>query len=109
MDRSSTLIGSAAEVHISEGSVAEAPEREYDPLLSNVELPFCAIFYPIGFAVEIRTNDKAVLAAATARSTSGGLASATWTNNSSVEGVMTSIRAPLEGRTHSPSMKKEVG
>lgn len=64
MDRSSTLIGSAAEVHISEGSVAEAPEREYDPLLSNVELPFCAIFYPIGFAVEIRTNDKAVLAAA---------------------------------------------
>src|SRR5580692_8798945 len=64
MNRSSTLIGSIAEVHTSAGSVAEAPERENDPLLSNVELPFRAIFYPMGFAVEIKTNDKAVLAAA---------------------------------------------
>lgn len=32
-----------------------------DPLLCNVELPLRAIFYPLGFAVEIATNAQAIL------------------------------------------------
>lgn len=37
---------------------------EADPLLCNVPLPLRAIFYPLGFAVEIITNEQAVLDAA---------------------------------------------
>jgi len=35
-----------------------------DPLLCKVSLPLCAVFHPLGFSVEIRTNEKAVLDAA---------------------------------------------
>lgn len=43
----------------------EAPKRApQDLLFSNVELPFRGIFYPLGFAVEIATNNSAVLEAA---------------------------------------------
>jgi hypothetical protein len=52
------------------GAVAE-PDRpastqrgEEDPLLSKVALPLCAVFYPLGFAVEISTNAQGVLDAA---------------------------------------------
>ncbi len=38
---------------------ASAPEA--DPLLCNLGLPFHAIFYPLGFAVEIITNEQAIL------------------------------------------------
>src|ERR1044072_1402168 len=33
-------------------------------VFSNVELPMCATFFPLGFPVEIATNSAAVLAAA---------------------------------------------
>src|SRR5271168_4907051 len=35
-----------------------------DPLLCKMELPLRAVFYPLGFAVEISTNSQAVLDAA---------------------------------------------
>ncbi len=37
---------------------------ENDPLLSKMELPLRAVFYPLGFAVEISTNSQGVLDAA---------------------------------------------
>jgi hypothetical protein len=37
---------------------------ENDPLLCKMDLPLRAIFYPLGFAVEIATNSQAVLDAA---------------------------------------------
>lgn len=36
----------------------------FDPLLHNVVLPLQATFYPIGFPVQIHTNDPAILTAA---------------------------------------------
>ncbi len=36
-----------------------------NPLLAAQEMPFRAVFYPLGFAVDISTNDPAVLEAAT--------------------------------------------
>jgi hypothetical protein len=39
-------------------------EKPQDPLLSNMELPLRGIFYPLGYAVEISTNDPSVLDAA---------------------------------------------
>src|ERR1700722_4615929 len=45
----------------SDASIAPA---ENDPLLCKMELPLRAVFYPLGFAVEITTNSNAVLAAA---------------------------------------------
>jgi hypothetical protein len=41
-----------------------APHRPQDALLFDMELPLCRTFYPLGFAVEIMTNDLDVLAAA---------------------------------------------
>ena len=41
-----------------------ALEKPQDSLLSNMELPLRGIFYPLGYAVEISTNDPAVLEAA---------------------------------------------
>ena len=64
MSGSSTLFGNITEVQHSAGSAAKVPERESDPLLSKVELKFRTVFYPLGFAVEIATNDHAVLDAA---------------------------------------------
>jgi hypothetical protein len=37
---------------------------EEDPLLCNMQMPFRAVFYPLGFAVEIATNRREVLDAA---------------------------------------------
>jgi hypothetical protein len=61
---SSTLFGNIAEVQHSVGSATQVPEHESDPLLSKVELRFHAVFYPLGFAVEIAANDHAVIDAA---------------------------------------------
>jgi hypothetical protein len=36
--------------------------RDSDPLLCKVLLPYRAVFYPLGFAVEVITNEEAVLA-----------------------------------------------
>lgn len=41
-----------------------APGRPQDALLYDLELPFHRTFYPLGFAVEIMTNDPDVLVAA---------------------------------------------
>jgi hypothetical protein len=59
-----TLFGQTAKVQHSADSAVQVPERESDPLLGRAELKFHAMFYPLGFAVEIATNDRAVLAAA---------------------------------------------
>lgn len=45
------------------GEVPE-PGRPQDALLCDLELPFHRTFYPLGFAVEIMTNDPDVLVAA---------------------------------------------
>jgi hypothetical protein len=41
-----------------------AQESMLDPTLCNVDLPFKEVFFPLGFALEIRTNDPIVLTAA---------------------------------------------
>lgn len=64
MSGSSILFGQTAEVQDSADSAVQVPERPSDPLLGKAELKFRAMFYPLGFAVEIATNDRAVLAAA---------------------------------------------
>jgi len=56
---SSSLIKSVPESNLVE---VKAPEN--DPLLCKMELPLRAVFYPLGFAVEIATNSQAVLDAA---------------------------------------------
>ena len=40
------------------------PAAPQDSLLCNMELPLRGTFYPLGYAVEIITNDPAVLEAA---------------------------------------------
>ena len=64
MSVSATLFGNITEVQHSASSAAQVPEHESDPLLSKVELKFHTVFYPLGFAVEIATNDPAVVDAA---------------------------------------------
>jgi hypothetical protein len=64
MSRSSILYGPTTEIECAAGAAAMASEHENDPLLSKVELGLYAVLYPFGFAVEIRTNDKAVIEAA---------------------------------------------
>src|ERR1700677_339 len=44
--------------------VARSPPRPQDSLLCDMELPHRGIFYPLGYRVEIITNDTAVLEAA---------------------------------------------
>ena len=44
--------------------VTRTPRRPQDSLLCNMELPLRGQFYPLGYPVEIRTNDAAVLEAA---------------------------------------------
>jgi energy-coupling factor transporter ATP-binding protein EcfA2 len=41
-----------------------APSRSQDALLCDMHLPLCGTFYPLGFTVEIITNDRTVLEAA---------------------------------------------
>lgn len=48
-----------------EGDRIHKPDRPQDALLCNLELPLHRTFFPLGFAVEIMTNDPAVLEAAT--------------------------------------------
>lgn len=43
---------------------SHAPSRPQDALLSDLDLPLRRTFYPLGFAVEIMTNDPDVLVAA---------------------------------------------
>ena len=45
-------------------AIAAAETAGANAVLSNVELPLCATFFPLGFPVEIATNSAAVLAAA---------------------------------------------
>jgi hypothetical protein len=45
-------------------SVTSELHRPQDALLFDMDLPLCATFYPLGFAVDILTNDPAVLLAA---------------------------------------------
>lgn len=40
------------------------PWRPQDALLCNMELPHCGVFYPLGYPVQIITNDEIVLHAA---------------------------------------------
>jgi energy-coupling factor transporter ATP-binding protein EcfA2 len=47
-----------------QSSGAPTPHRPQDALLYDMELPLRATFYPLGFAVDILTNDPAVLLAA---------------------------------------------
>jgi hypothetical protein len=49
---------------VREKDAAQTPSRPQDALLSDMELPFRQTFYPLGFAVEIITNDLDVLKAA---------------------------------------------
>ena len=64
MSGSSVIFGLGTEIHASVDPVSQVPEREFDPLLCRAELEFREVFYPMGFALEIKTNDRAVLAAA---------------------------------------------
>lgn len=50
------------DVHKTVGTYA--PARPQDALLSDMMLPFCGMFYPLGYATEIVTNDRSVLEAA---------------------------------------------
>ena len=45
-------------------SRSTAADREFDPLLHKFSLPLSETFYPLGFPVDIQTNDPRVLAAA---------------------------------------------
>ena len=47
-----------------ESNPVEVRAPENDPLLCKIELPLRAVFYPLGFAIEISTNSQAVLDAA---------------------------------------------
>lgn len=49
---------------IDEGTFPPALGKPQNELLSNMDLPLCRTFYPLGFAVEIITNDLEVLRAA---------------------------------------------
>lgn len=43
---------------------AESPGPDHDPIGCDFELPLNAVFYPLGFPVEIATNSRGVLSAA---------------------------------------------
>lgn len=45
---------------VNAGNASESA-RPQDALLRDMKLPFCAVFYPLGYAVEIATNEAAVL------------------------------------------------
>jgi len=47
---------------IADPATSDSPAN--DPLLAKCEMPFRRVFYPLGFAVEISTNDPTVLEAA---------------------------------------------
>ncbi len=47
-----------------QSGVPPVPHRPQDALLYDMELPLRATFYPLGFAVDVLTNDPAVLLAA---------------------------------------------
>ncbi len=49
---------------VPESSPIGTRTTENDPLLCKMELPLRAVFYPLGFAVEVSTNSQAVLDAA---------------------------------------------
>ena len=49
---------------IDRGTFRPAPGKPQNELLCDMDLPLCQTFYPLGFAVEIITNDTEVLRAA---------------------------------------------
>jgi hypothetical protein len=53
--------GELIQERVSETMEAPAHGRPQDALLCNMELPLRGIFYPLGYPVEILTNDAAVL------------------------------------------------
>ena len=58
------MIGELIQQAVSETVEVTQSWTPQEALLSNMELPLCAIFYPLGYAVEITTNEPAVLEAA---------------------------------------------
>ncbi len=58
------MISTLIQQPTTEAVVVSKPWTPQETLLSNMELPLRATFYPLGYAVEIITNDPAVLEAA---------------------------------------------
>ena len=63
----SPLDSSTSDVPVYSGSEVLAFEPDPEMMLCDVELSFREVFFPLGFAFEIRTNDPAVLKAARKR------------------------------------------
>jgi hypothetical protein len=58
------MVNEVIEQETSGASVAPSSRRPQDSLLCGMELPHRGLFYPLGYPVEIITNDTAVLQAA---------------------------------------------
>ncbi len=58
------MVGEPMQQTISNEVASSQLTASQDPLLSSMDLHLCETFYPLGFAVEIITNDAAVLEAA---------------------------------------------
>ncbi len=58
------MIGELIQQAVSETVEVSQPWTPQEALLSNMDLPLRAIFYPLGYAIEIVTNEPAVLEAA---------------------------------------------
>ena len=65
MESTQVMTGEVIQQATSGEAGARSPCHPQDALLCNMELPHCGIFYPLGYSVEIITNHKAVLQAAT--------------------------------------------
>ncbi len=61
MEIESVMRKELTQPRVSETVEARAHGRPQDALLCNMELPLRGIFYPLGYPVEIMTNDAAVL------------------------------------------------
>jgi hypothetical protein len=64
MTADKVMIGELIRHAVSETVEVPKPSTLQEALLSNMELPLRGIFYPLGYAVEIVTNEPAVLDAA---------------------------------------------
>ena len=58
------MTGELIQLETSEVVVIPTPETSQDTFDSDIDFPFRAVFYPLGYAVEIITNEPAVLEAA---------------------------------------------
>jgi hypothetical protein len=52
------------QMSLSDNDVMQAQPQEADPLLRDLQMPYREIFYPLGFGIEILSNDPDVLEAA---------------------------------------------